>query len=110
MALDLDTAARIELARHKDGLLYAERQLLKRGEYEAVARKILKRAKLRAGLLAAMAVVYWLMAALTKGQMSGFLVIVAGASFLDYTHAKRTAETIRRLAEEAGPAAAAKRG
>lgn len=101
MALDLDAAARIELSRHKEGLLYAERQLLKRGEYEAVAAKVLKRAKLRAGLLVALAVAYWLMSAVTKSQMSGFLAIVAIASFIDYTHAKRTAETIRRLAEEA---------
>jgi hypothetical protein len=101
MALDLDAAAKIELARHKDGLLYAERQQLKRGEYEAVAQKVLKRAKLRAGLLVALAVVYGVLAALSKTQTSGFIFIVAGVSFIDYSHAKRTAETIRRLAEEA---------
>lgn len=103
MASDHDTAARIELERHKPGMSYAERQQMKRGEYEAVAQGILRRAKLQATVLVTLAVVVWCMDGLSRTRSSGVFVIMAVISYVQYSHARRTAETIRALASSGEP-------
>ena len=100
MALDLDAAARIELSRHKEGLLYAERQQMKRGEFEAVASGVLRRAKIQASIFIALAVWAFFLDALTRPQSSVAVILMAVAGYLQYSHARRTAETIRALVNE----------
>jgi hypothetical protein len=101
MSLDVATAARQELERHHGALLYADRQKMKRGEFEEVARSLEKRARFRLLIYAGIA---------AYGHFTGtgltLFLVMAIASYTDYSHVKRTAATIRRLmASEPAPSA-----
>lgn len=105
MPIDVATAAREELERHHEALLYADRQKMKRGEFEEVARSLEKRARFRLGIYAAIAA-YAIVVGLLTGTGALMFVAMAFVSYSDYSHVKRTAATIRRLmASEAGPSA-----
>jgi hypothetical protein len=98
----LDRLSAAELARHRDELLYAEIQLCKRGDYETVARRLRRSARValcaNLCMLAAIAVAvllglhFWMV----------FVQVACMAIFATYrfAHAQRTAETVARLAEE----------
>jgi hypothetical protein len=108
MTLDAAALARHELERHHSMLLYADRQQMKRGEFEEVARSLERRARLRHGLYAGLAV-YGLVLGLFTGGGATLFLLMAAASATDYSHVKRTAATIRRLAaaDQETPAAGA---
>ena len=70
---------------------------MKRGEFEEVACGLERRARLRHGLYAGLAV-YGLVAEIFTGCGAVLFLLMAAASYTDYSHVKRTAATIRRLA------------
>jgi hypothetical protein len=103
MAIDIDTVAKHEIALSKKSLRYDERQKMKRGEYEAVAASLLRRAKIRVIVMASIAAYMLGLAAFTKIEASWFILLLTVLSYFDYSHAKRTAETIRTLTAETSP-------
>lgn len=94
MSAESDSLAASELERHRPQMLYAERQLLKTGEYETLASSLVRRSRIRLviGLVAA--------AALCSGGRWFHVVwagVIVGALVLDHSHARRTLATIQRL-------------
>lgn len=105
MTFDAAAAARHELEHHRTSLLYADIQKMKRGEFEEVARSLERRARMRLCLYAGVAA-YSVVIGLLTGAGSVLFLVMAVASYTDYTHVKRTAATIRRLmASEAAASA-----
>jgi hypothetical protein len=102
----LDKLAAAELERHRSDLLYADRQLIKSGDYEAAARNLRRRKYV--SLCIAMAVGLWLLSSTFlsstwSDRAWGWfwaVFIVAGAAF-EYTHIRRTHETIQRWRQQA---------
>jgi len=97
---EFDTLATLEMERHRDQMLYAERQLLKAGDYEAVTRSLLKRSHLRmvGCSLATCAILVGAIFQRNFLQLGWASAMLATFAF-DYSHAKRTHETIRRMKE-----------
>jgi hypothetical protein len=101
MNADHESLAAIELERHRPQMLYAERQLLKKGEYEALALSLVKRSRLR---------LWGSVVAATAVGVSGHWVHVAMgvailfAAMLDYSHTQRTLATIQALGGADEPA------
>src|SRR5262245_22903103 len=92
---DHESLAAIELERHRPQMLYAERQLLKKGEYDKLARSLVKRSRVRlwcgvaAGAVVALSSGHWFHVA--------WGVAIFCAALLDYSHTQRTLSTIRTL-------------
>jgi len=84
----IDKLSEEELKRHR--LLYAERQLVKAGEYETVARSLLRRKYIGLCVGVAAAIGF-----LIAGGLE-YAAVASVATVLDYTHAKRTYETLVR--------------
>ena len=108
---EFDTLATIEMERHRGQMLYAERQLLKAGDYEAVAKSLRKRTYV--GLVVtAVGAGFVLVGGYFGGspfQLAWGVVMVVSAAF-SYSHAKRTHETIQRLKAAADASDAARGG
>jgi len=106
---EFDTLASLEMERHRGQLLYADRQLLKAGDYEAVTASLLKRSQVRL-LGCSLATAAALVGALFQGNLLqvAWAVAMLVIFIFDHSHAKRTHETIRRMkAAASAPDAAA---
>jgi hypothetical protein len=100
--IDESAVAELELERHRPQMLYAERQLVKAGAFEAAAESLVRRSHLRLTGMIVTALVF-AVSAYFDGSV-GFL-IWGGAMLLyaalDHSHTKRTLETIRRITRAA---------
>jgi hypothetical protein len=95
---EFDTLATIEVERHRKQMLYAERQLLKAGDYEAVTQSLLERSRKRLFGCSLATSVLLVQAILQRNLLQvgwGIAMLVVFA--FDYSHAKRTHQTIQRL-------------
>jgi len=101
MSAEHDSLAAHELERHRSRMLYADKQLLKKGEYEAIARSLVKRSGLRlyGSVVAAVCVGlsgHWVQVAMGVGILI--------AAVLDHSHTQRTLATIQTLRAADEPA------
>ncbi len=86
-----------ELERHRGDLLYADRQLQKKGEYEAITTRLRRRKHVAVCAMAAAAV---LMVLLGNMLNKIWALAMLGYAVHDYVQAQRTHEIIRRLSGE----------
>ena len=101
MTADHASLAAIELERHRSQMLYADKQLLKKGEYEAIALSLVKRSRLRlfGSVVAAAAV-----GLSGHGVQVAMGVAILIAAVLDHSHTQRTLATIQTLQGTGEPA------
>ena len=93
MSTEYSELAAIEMERHREQMLYADRQLAHAGDFETVASNLKKRSykRLVVGCVAALLLI-------RGGGLSVIWAIVILLScVLDYSHTKRTQETILRM-------------
>ena len=97
MSIEYDNLASAELERHCEQMLYADRQKEKAGDFETVARNLQKRSFRRLVVGAVVAVFLFI------GGGFGAIWAVAILLYcaLDFSHTKRTHETILRMQESA---------
>jgi len=97
LSVEYDNLASAELERHREGMLYADRKMAKAGDFETVARNLQSRSYTR--------LVVGVVAAIFLFIGGGFGAIWAVAILLycvlDFSHTKRTHETILRMQEAA---------
>lgn len=97
---EFDTLATLEMERHRGQMLYAERKLLKAGDYETVTRSRLERSHFRLFGCSAAMIAMLVPAILQQNFLSvGFGAVILVTFGFDYAHAKRTHQTILRLKE-----------
>ena len=94
MNADQESLAAIELERHRPQMLYAEKQLLKKREYEALALSLAKRSRLRLWVSVGAAAFCGVSGSWFWVAM-GFAILYAAV--LDYRHTQRTLTTIQAL-------------
>ena len=85
--------AAIEMERHREQMLYADRQLAKAGDFETVARNLRRRShkRLVVGCVAALLLIRG------GGLSVVWAIVILLSCVLDYSHTKRTQETILRM-------------
>jgi hypothetical protein len=86
-----------ELERHRGDMLYADRKLQKRGEYDAITRRLRRRKYVMLCVVIGAAALM-VVAGNTLNRI--WALVMVGYAVYDYAQATRTEETIRRLARE----------
>lgn len=89
--------ADLEIEHHRNDLLYADRQAIRKGEYHAVIARIRRRKYLSLCLTAAGCALLVVLGGALK-RITGLVLL--GIAVNEYVQAKRTEETIRHLFEE----------